>query len=107
VCGQGIWKGLDSSIRETQARHMTHLLDELYPEVRLFLFDGKTLYSAPYTVFGPNRAVVFLGQIYFVFNTTEHIRALARHFDDLIRNTSVHAHEVTKYIRDLRHSCLQ
>ncbi len=40
----------------------------------------------PYTVFGPMRAAIYVGDMYFVFTSTEHIRELTRHFDNLIRS---------------------
>ena len=39
----------------------------------------------PYTIFGPTRVVVYIGNMFFVFVATEQIRALTRHFDELIR----------------------
>jgi hypothetical protein len=50
-----------------------------------FLFDRRSRYSVPLTIFGPKRAAIYIGNMYFVLNSTEHIRALTRHFDDLIR----------------------
>ena len=39
--------------------------------------------------------------MYFAYNTTDHIRALTRHFDDLIRAASVPAHEIGDYLEKL------
>jgi len=39
--------------------------------------------------------------MYFVFNTTEHIRALARHFDDLIKAAVVQASDASRFLRQL------
>ncbi len=83
--GEGMWRNLDAAARRDQLRHMIDLTDELYPAFRWFLYDALGRYSAPLTVFGPRRAAVYLGQMYFVFNTTEHIRVLTRHFEQLIR----------------------
>ncbi len=83
--GEGIWKGLAATVRQRQLEHMLTLLDELYPTFRLFLFDATQAYSAPYTVFGPMRAAIYMGQMYLVVNSVEHIAALTRHFDLLIR----------------------
>lgn len=99
--GEGIWQGLALSARREQLERMAALLDELYPSLRLFLFDGLVNYSVPYTIFGPLRAVVYMGQLYFVFNTTAHIRILARHFDDLIRAAVVQSAEMPAYLRRL------
>jgi hypothetical protein len=74
----------------------------LYPSLRIYLFDALTHYSVPLTVFGPLRAAIYLGQMYFVFNTTEHIRVLTKHFDQLIRGAVVPAEQVPDYLRKLR-----
>lgn len=99
--GEGLWKGLSVTARAEQLRRMVDLTDELYPSLRLFLFDGLTHYSVPLTIFGPIRAAIYLGQMYFVFNTTEHIRVLTRHFDTLIRAATVQSTEATGFLRRL------
>ena len=81
---------------------MIDLLRELYPTFRWFLFDGRQRYSGAMTVFGPRRAAVYFGQMYYVFNSTEHIRALAEHFDDLIRGAVIQPTEVPDYLARLR-----
>jgi hypothetical protein len=99
--GEGIWTGLEVDSRIEQLRRMAELCEELYPGFRLYLFDGLSAFSVPYTIFGPLRAAVFMGQMYFVFNTREHVRILTRHFDDLIRVATVRAHEVSEHLRRL------
>ena len=81
---------------------MADLLEELYPTFRLFLYDQLQNYSIPYTVFGPQRVAIFVGEMYLVLNATEHIRALTRHFDNLIRRAVVTAHESAEFVRRLR-----
>jgi len=83
--GEGVWRDLDARTRREQIQYMIEVADELYPAVRWFLYDSRHRYSAPFTVFGPKRAVLYVGQMYFVFNSAEHIRYLTKHFDDLIR----------------------
>jgi transcriptional regulator with XRE-family HTH domain len=97
--GQGMWEGLPDRTRREQLERLIALTDELYPTLRLFMFNGRTHYSVPYTVFGPLRASLYIGQSYFVFNTTEHIRALTSHFDSLIRAAVVQANEATDFLR--------
>jgi len=99
--GEGVWRGLDPAIRRRQLEHMVRLLDELYPTFRLFLFDGGEVYSAPYTVFGPIRAAIYMGEMYLVVNSVEHIAALTRHFDDLIRAARHTPVESPRYIEKL------
>ena len=100
--GEGIWRDLALSARREQLDHMIALIDELYPTLRMFFFDGRTHFSVPYTVFGPQRAVVYFGQMFFAFNTLEHIRVLTRHFDALVRASTVPAHVAGDFLRDLR-----
>ena len=83
--GQGIWNGLSVDVRREQLMHMVTLIDELYPTFRLFLYDGREVYSAPYTLFGPLRAALYVGDMFLVVNSKDHIRALTSHFDHLIR----------------------
>ena len=83
--GEDIWRSLPLALRRAQLEQIIALCDELYPRLRLFLYDRKMLFSVPLTVFGPMRAAIYLGQTYFVFHSTEHIRALTRHFDQIVR----------------------
>ena len=99
---EGIWTDLSLAARRAQLDRMIALIDELYPTQRLFFFDGRTHFSVPYTVFGPQRAAVYVGQVYFTFNTIEHIRALTRHFDALVRAATVPAHVAAGFLRELR-----
>jgi transcriptional regulator with XRE-family HTH domain len=99
--GQGIWEKLPVASRKLQLSWMIALVDELYPTLRWFLYDGLAHYSAPITIFGPTRAAVYIGNMYFVFNSTEHIRALAQHFDNLIRGAIVQPPEVPQLLKRL------
>ena len=99
--GEGIWRDLSLEVRREQLRWMIALTDELYPTFRWFLFDGLKHYSAPITIFGPTRAAAYIGNMYFVFNSTEHIRALTQHFDDLIRGAVVQPPDVSKLLTGL------
>lgn len=101
AAGEGHWKGLKTAARRAQLAYMAELVEELYPGFRLFLYDQLRNYSIPYTVFGPQRAAIFVGDMYLVLNAIEHIRALTRHFDNLIRNAAVHANESAAFIRGL------
>ncbi len=99
--GRGIWDRLDREARVKQLESMAELTEELYPTFRWFLFDGLWRYSAPYTIFGAKRAAVYLGNMYFVFNGGEQIRALTRHFDDLIRGARMQPPDVPNFILGL------
>jgi len=99
--GQGVWASLPAAVRRAQLSSMMRLCDELYPTFRWFLFDGLRHYSVPLTIFGPQRAAVYLGNMYFVFNSTEHIRVLTRRFDDLIRAATIQPPDVAGFLGGL------
>lgn len=99
--GLGIWSGFPLAARRRQLDHMAVLLDDLYPGFRLNLYDGRQRYSVPFTVFGPYRVSIYVGDMYLVLNATEPIRMLTRHFDNLVRATVVHAHEAAGFARSL------
>jgi len=99
--GHSLWRGLTRRTREDQKQKMVAVLKELYPGVRLYLFDGLKRYASPYTVFGNRRAVLFLGQMFFAFNNREYVSILMKHFDDLIRNAEINAHEVADFVAEL------
>jgi transcriptional regulator with XRE-family HTH domain len=102
VRGEGIWRDLERGARLRQIDMLSTLVDELYPTFRWFLYDGRRLFTAPITVFGPKRAIIYLGGMYFVFNSTEHIRALSDHFDGLIRGATTQPPDVPGLLRRLR-----
>lgn len=95
--GLGIWTGLPAPVRREQLAHMARLLKELYPTFRLFLYDGRMRYSVPYTIFGPYRAAVYVGDMYLVLNATSAVSTLTRHFDNLIRSAEINPHEAAPF----------
>jgi len=103
--GGGIWHGLDAAVRHDQLRRIARLANDLYPAYRWFLFDGRERFSVPYTVFGRQRAAIYLGDMYFVFTSTEHIRELTSHFDNLIRAARVQPPDVAALARRLAGEC--
>jgi transcriptional regulator with XRE-family HTH domain len=100
--GHGYYAGLPAQVRRDQIDHLLGLHDQLYPSLRLFLFDARRLFSAPVTVFGPLLAVVYLGRNYLVFRDTERVQAISRHFDLLVREASVSARQLPKILQGLR-----
>lgn len=92
--GEGIWRSLPESARREQLRQIIDLTDELYPMFRWFLFDGLQRYAVPITIFGPKRAALYLGQMYMVLTSVEHLRTLTGHFDSLIRGAVVQPPDV-------------
>ncbi|WP_442583377.1 helix-turn-helix domain-containing protein [Mesorhizobium sp. ASY16-5R] len=99
--GLGVWSGFPEEARREQLRHMAALLDELYPTFRLFLYDGRMRYSVPYTIFGPYRVAVYVGDMYLVLNATSAVRTLTRHFDNLIRSAEINPHEAAGFAQRL------
>jgi hypothetical protein len=55
----------------------------------------------PLTIFGPKRAAIYVGNMYLVLNSTEHIQVLTRHFDDLIRAAVVQPPDVIDFLKGL------
>jgi transcriptional regulator with XRE-family HTH domain len=100
--GEGLWSRLSVATRRDQLDRMIQLVDELYPTFRWFLFDGLRRYAAPVTVFGSQRAALYLGQLYLVLTSAEHVRTLSRHFDGLIRDAEVQPTAVPAHLARLR-----
>ncbi len=100
--GKGRWDGLPAAVRAAQLAHMADLIEDLYPTFRLFLFDWRQRFSAPYTVFGPYRAAIYMGGMYLVLNARQTVTTLTRHFDGLIRIAEINAHETAGFIRGLK-----
>lgn len=100
--GHGVWRQLDLEIRLAQLDRMRKLCEELYPTFRWFLYSGRSRYFVPVTIFGRQRAALYVGDMYFVFNTADHILALIRQFDDLIRAAVVQPPDMPAYLEDLR-----
>jgi hypothetical protein len=80
------------------------LTDQLYPSLRLYLFDARRVFSAPITVFGPLLAVVYLGRSYVAFRDHARVDSVAQHFDWLVREAQVAAREAPAHLRGLRAS---
>ncbi len=95
--GEGVYAGLPLAIRRAQLSHMQALCRELYPAFRLFLYDARRTFAAPFTVFGAKRAAIYLGDMYLVLNARAHIQALTRRFDDLVRAADVSDRDAPDY----------
>ena len=98
AAGAGAWAGLAAAERVAQIERVRSLCRDLYPSFRLFLFDRRRSFSIPFSVFGSARAAIFVGGIYFVFTWTEHIRALVRRFDTLVREAVVQPTEIAGFL---------
>jgi transcriptional regulator with XRE-family HTH domain len=99
--GEGQWQDLAFEARIAQLESMIALLDELYPTFRWFLFDIRKNYSVPLTIFGPQRAAIYVGDMYLVSTSREHIRVLTGHFDSLIRAAVMQPPEIIEFLKRL------
>jgi len=95
---EGYYSGCPRQIRIEQLKHLAQLTAQLYPVMRFSLFDARKIYSAPITIFGPLRAVIYLGQKYLVFRVPDRIQALSQHFDGLIREAKIGTRELPAFI---------
>ena len=99
--GEGVWRELPARDRREQLERISDLAFELYPTFRWFLFDGRQHYSAPVTVFGTRRAALYVGRMFLVFTTDEHVQAMSQNFDALIRAATVQPPDIPKFCRQL------
>lgn len=100
--GEGYYSGLDASLRAAQLDTLQEVTQQLYPRLRLYLYDARRVYSAPITIFGPLLAVIYIGRNYMAFRDTERVQALTGHFDYLVREAAVTARELPGFLRNLR-----
>ena len=89
--GTGYYARLPKDIRKEQLALMRELHDQLYPTLRVFVFDARRVFSAPITIFGPLLAVIYLGRNYVAFRDLERVRGITGHFDWLIREAEISA----------------
>ncbi|UWS04899.1 helix-turn-helix domain-containing protein [Phaeobacter inhibens] len=98
----GYYEGLPLDIRLQQLDHFEQLCTQLYPRLRIYLFDAKRLYSAPLTVFGPLLCVFYAGSYYLAFRDKERVETFSSHFDDLVREADITARQLPGRLRALR-----
>ena len=98
---EGLWQGLSTTARKEQLEALSTAMDELYPQVRLHLYDQRDLYSVPLNIFGHTRALIYVGQRYFMFPRGERVYVLIRHFDELVRGATVHPHQAADWFREM------
>lgn len=98
---EGYYAGLSPRLRREQIAYLADLHDQLYPTLRVHLYDARRVYSAPVTVFGPLLAVVYLGRHYLAFRDTERVQAISRHFDGLVREAVVPSRDLPSHLQRL------
>ncbi len=104
VTTTGYYNGLPKDVRDEQIAHLLKLHDQLYPSLRVFLFDARRLWSAALTVFGPLVGVLYLGQHYMAFRDRERVKTLTEQFDGLVREAYVSARDWPAHLRALASS---
>ena len=98
VQGSGYYGGLERTIRVEQLENFVALTRQLYPRLRIYLFDARKLYSAPITIFGPLLAVLYSGGHYLAFRDRDRIERLTLHFDELVRAAARTAREFPDHL---------
>ncbi len=101
IRGEGYYADLPDTTRRAQIDHLLGLTEQLYPRLRIYLFDARRIYSAPVTIFGPLLAVLYIGRNYMAFRDTERVRALTGHFDYLVREAEVSARDLPGHVRSI------
>lgn len=100
--GTGYYAGLPKAARAEQLDQLILLTEQLYPSLRLYLFDARRVFSAPVTVFGPLLAVVYLGRHYLAFRDSARVLQVSQHFDWLVKEAAFSARDVADHLRQLR-----
>ena len=98
----GYYRSLPAEIRAAQIDRIADLCDQLYPSLRLCLFDARRVFSAPVTVFGPLLAVIYLGRSYIAFRDALRVQSMTEHFDWLVREADVGARDAARHLRALK-----
>ncbi len=101
VRGEGYYRGLPADLRQGQVTRILEIYDQLYPRMRIFLFDARQLFSSPITVFGPMLAVVYIGANYLTFRDTERVTTIMTHFDRLVREAAISDREFPAHLKAL------
>jgi transcriptional regulator with XRE-family HTH domain len=100
--GEGYYRDIPTEVRQEQLEALCRYSRDMYPSLRIFLFDARKLFSAPITVFGPLLAVVYVGRFYLAFRSGDRIRSMIEHFDWLVRECAVDASQTPDYLDKLR-----
>jgi len=90
---EGYYRGLPAEVRSGQIARLRELYRQLYPGLRIYVFDARRVFSAPVTVFGPLLAVLYLGRHYIAFRDSLRVQGFAQHFDWLVREAETGARD--------------
>ncbi|NIZ59656.1 transcriptional regulator [Sedimentitalea sp. CY04] len=100
--GTGYYQGLPLETRIEQLDNFERLCTQLYPRLRVYLFDAKRLYSSPLTIFGPLLCVFYAGSHYMAFRDSDRVETFTNHFDTLIREADLTARQLPSHLRALK-----
>ncbi|TDE41034.1 helix-turn-helix domain-containing protein [Antarcticimicrobium sediminis] len=98
----GYYAGIPADLRRDQIDRFLILSEQLYPRLRIYLFDSRRLYSAPVTIFGPLLCVFYAGGHYVAFRDRDRIETFTSHFDHLVREATTTARALPDHLRHLR-----
>ncbi len=93
VRAEGYYSGLPAEIRRDQIARLSELYAQLYPSLRIYVFDARRVFSAPVTIFGPLLAVIYLGRHYIAFRDSARVTSFSAHFDWLVRESETGARD--------------
>lgn len=99
--GTGYYARLPADLRREQLGWMAQLHRQFFPQLRIFLFDRRRLFSSPVTVFGPLLGVLYLGSSYMAFRDRERVQALTGHFDGLVRDATIDARTWPQHLDEI------
>ena len=99
---EGYYRDLPLEVRLAQLDRFLELSEQLYPRVRIYLFDAHQLYSSPVPIFGPLLSVLYVGQHYLAFRDSERIAAFTEHFDNLVRQANIGTRDLSDYLKSLK-----
>lgn len=100
--GTGYYETLPRSVRLDQIDRFLALCEQLYPRLRIYLYDAQRLYSAPLTIFGPLLCVFYAGGHYMAFRDRDRVETFTRHFDLLVREADLTARDLPSELLRLR-----
>lgn len=103
----GYYETLTLEVRLEQLEWLGEVYAQLFPSLRLFLFDARHVFSAPLTVFGPQMAALYVGRHYVTFRDRERVRAMSQQFDWLVREAQVTDRDFGDYVATLRDALLR
>lgn len=95
----GYYETLPPSLRDSQTAHMARLMEQLYPRLRVYLYDARKVFSAPVSIYGQRLAVIYLGTDYLIFRDSDRVGRITEHFHNLVRTAETDTRGVLQALR--------